>query len=227
MNVSNLLMACSQGPVLDSTFTLEWDNTLSICKKTTMYTSSGKSSNIKTSTVNAADCCMKGIETMNTQLSLACAFVTAEVTFTYAGIPPKCKKSTVITMDTISKAAIVEDVSDEYCCTKGMDESNLMLMMACPEVTSAVTYNFAGSTCTQSTIVTVGTDPKPAHLETVNTNICCAVGRNPPTSLAISASNLVKACELGPTLDSVSNYEYDNINSICTESTVFRSDMVD
>ena len=100
------------------------------------------------------------------------------------------------------------------------------LMMACPEITSTVTYSYESSTemCTQSTVVTVGTDAEPAHEELVDTNICCAVGRDPPTSPTMDTITLKEACTIGPELTSIVTLAWDDSSKTCIESTVFKSD---
>ena len=55
--------------------------------------------------------------------------------YTYDGMTnPMCLKSTVITLGGVSKEAIVEVVSDEYCCAEGNAMTDLILIMACPEI---------------------------------------------------------------------------------------------
>ena len=126
--------------------------------------------------MNAAECCLEGIENNDSGLKMACDSVSSTVTYEFAG--NMCMKSTVINMGTVSEEAVVEVVIDDFCCAEGTDKSDTSLMAACPLLEAIVSYEWQETMnmCIRSrTVNTDGIGGTPM-MDAVMPIKCCLAG---------------------------------------------------
>ena len=103
--------------------------------------------------VNAAECCILGIQSADDSLKAACDAVTSIVTYSFDENTSICSSSMVIDIDGVLETPIVSDVNLLMCCLNMDLASNTALKDACAQDYVFWQWYEFTVTCIKSTIL--------------------------------------------------------------------------